>query len=237
MRQMITPQLALHNIDGLARTLAQRGVDPNEVAKSFTHLRSFIERAGTDTAARERAVEEWWRWLETLTGAGSRSVVRSNRTRDYHVAILNACRTHLQSLDTPDILPTLGWAVRLVRYYQTVPGALDQSSPFGEPLTPPRRERPRAETTVPPTTPTPPPKALPTVGAIFTGKVAEVMDAGVIVEVPGFALEQALGRIRAAALGDRRYAKGNSARVEVVSVREVNDRAILDLKPAPKPKS
>lgn len=218
--------------EAMARALVERGVDPNELAKSFTHLRSFVGRAGSDAAAREQAVDTWWIWLETLTGSGARSVVRSNQTRDYHVTILNACRTHLQDLDSDQILPALGWAVRLVRYYHAVPSALDEPSPFGERPPTTRRERPRTEEPRP--APQRPPKTLPVVGSVFVGKVLEVSGAGVVVAVPDYDEQEALGIIRTARLEGRQYAKGNSARVEVVSIRDIKGLAVVELKPGPK---
>lgn len=215
--------------DTIARSLAQRGVDPNELAKAFTHLRAFLERAGSDEQARQQAADRWWQWLETVAGPGARAVVRSNQTRAYHNTILDACRLHVDDLDPDALAEALGWAVRLVRYYQSVPGALQQPSPFGEHAPAPRRERPRPVAARPAEPPQP---RLPAAGDIYTGKILNADESMVIVEVPGLSDKQALGAMRG--VDGRRYRPGNAARVEVVSLRQVKGRTIVELKPAPK---
>jgi hypothetical protein len=214
----------------LARTLAQRQVDPNEVAKSFAHLRALYERAGDD-AARRDAVAQWWRWLETVAGPGARAVIRSGRTQDYYRAIQDACRLHLASLEPKAQVQALGWAVRLMRYYRNAPGALDRPSPFGgdaPEIAPPRPAEPPA----PPKTKAP---ELPSVGQIYTAPVVQVDASAVLVQVPGFAVEKAIGVIKAADLGGRKFREGNAARVEVIGVRTLKSgRTIVELRPAPR---
>jgi hypothetical protein len=53
------PTSILPATDEIARTLAQRQVDPNEVAKCFAHLRVLVERAGDDEKAQRAAADEW----------------------------------------------------------------------------------------------------------------------------------------------------------------------------------
>lgn len=215
--------------DTIARSLAQRKVDPNELAKSFTHLRAFLERAGSDEQARQHAADQWWRWLETVAGPGARALVRSNQTRAYHNAILDACRLHIADLDPEALAQALGWAVRLTRYYQSVSGALQQPAPFGEHAPAQRQERSRP---VAPRPAEPPQPRLPATGDIFTGKILDADESMVIVEVPGLSDKQTLGTMQG--VDGKRYRPGNTARVEVVAVRAVKGRTIIELKPAPK---
>jgi hypothetical protein len=214
--------------DLLARALAQRDLDPNEVAKTFTHLRALYERAGEDQAARRAAVAQWWRWLATVAGPGARAVVRSGRTQGYYRTIEDACRQHLDGLEPEVLVQALGWAVRLLRYYQS-PGALERPGLFGA-VEQPRPKAPERERPAAPKTPT-----LPAVGDIFTGKVLQVDESAVVVEIPGFAVEQAIGAIKAEALGGRRYRADNTARVEVIEVRTLKSgRTLVGLRPAPR---
>jgi hypothetical protein len=224
----------LPSADPLARTLAQRQVDPNEAAKSFTHLRALYERAGDDAAAKRDAVARWWRWLETVAGPGARAVIRSGRTQDYYRAIQDACRLHLANLEPGAQVQTLGWAVRLMRYYRNAPGALDRPSPFGgdapEIAPPHRAEPPRPPEPIPPKTP-----QLPSVGGAYTAPVVKVDESAVLVEVPDFAAEKAIGVIKAEDLGGRKFREGNTARVEVIGVRTLKSgRTIVELRPAPR---
>jgi hypothetical protein len=222
-----------HTADALARTLAKREVDPNEVAKCFTHLRDFLEAAGSDQQGQQQATDRWWTWLETVAGPAARTVVRSNRTRGYYADLLDACQLHLANLDPAALSHALGWAVRLMRYYRNVQGALAQPTPF--------TRAPIATGAQPSAVPQPgassqPKKAsLPQVGDVFTAKVLEIDERAVFIEVPGFTIEQALGMIKTEALDGRRYRVDNNARVEVVAVRQTKSgRMIIELKPAPR---
>ena len=217
----------LPRADALARTLAERQVDPNEFAKSFTHLRALIERAGDDQDKQRVGVKDWWNWLETVAGPGARAVVRSARTQDYYRAIEDACLHHLKPLeaDPKQLIQTLGWAVRLFRYYRAEPGALDRPGPFAG-VEPRAKPKPEAK-------PAPKTRELPVVGDVFNGQVIQIDESAVVVEVPGFAADKALGVIRVAELAGRKYREGNSARVEVIGVRTLkNGRTIVELKPA-----
>ena len=79
---------------------------------------------------------------------------------------------------------------------------------------------------------------LPAVGDVFTGKVLEVGEDAVLVEVPGFAADRVTGVLRAEVIeGGRttRFRVGNAARVEVTGVRQLKSgRTILELKPGAK---
>jgi hypothetical protein len=233
---MITSAAIEQHATPLARVLAQRQVDPNEVAKSFAHMRALYERAGGDEDAQRAAVDEWWRWLATVAGPGARAVVRSGRTQDYYRTIQDACRYHLREIknDPAQLVHTLGWAVRLMRYYRNVPGALDRPTLLGDVPemgqgTPERK----AEPARPPEPPRPKAPELPAVGAVFTGTVLQIDESAVVVEVPGFAAPQVLGVIKADDLAGRKYREGNTARVEVTGVRALKSgRTIVELRPA-----
>jgi hypothetical protein len=158
-------------------------------------------------------------------------VVRSNRTRGYYMDLLDACQLHLANLDPAALSQALGWAVRLMRYYRNVQGALAQPPSFGRASgstnTPSSVQPGSSSQTTNPST--------PQVGSVFTGKVLEIDERAVFVEIPGFTIEKALGMIKTEALGGRRYRVDNSARVEVVAVRQAkNGRRIIELKPAPR---
>lgn len=104
----------------LAATLARRGVDPNEVAGVFRHLRAFLDQAGIDDRTPDQGVEYWWRWLETIAGPGLAAIQRSNQTEGYYREIYAACERTLRELTPVELAQTLGWAVRLTRYYLLV---------------------------------------------------------------------------------------------------------------------
>ncbi|MBA3947476.1 MAG: hypothetical protein H0X37_23320 [Herpetosiphonaceae bacterium] len=224
-------EYAIDIADPLARTLAERQIDPNEFAKSFTQLRVALEPQRGNEQAQAQAVEEWWRWLELVAGPGSRAVIRSNRTRDYYVAILDACRHHLEHLEPELLLPTVGWAVRLLRYYQNVPDALDTPSPFAPASSVPAKPQVPPKAATPAVQPAKP--QLPEPGQrINNVRVDEVTPGGVFVAL-GLPEElQAIGAIRNQDLGGKRYSRGNQLNVEVIEIRRRDDgSAILFLRP------
>lgn len=208
----------------LARALAQRDIDPNEVAKTFTHLRALYERAGTDEAARRRAVAQWWRWLETVAGPGARAVVRSGRTQGYYRVIEDACRLHLRGLEPEPLVQALGWAVRLMRYYRNTPGALTRPGLFGapEPAREPKTPEPEPKPSKTPEPPEPPePPKAPEPGQRFNNVSVIEAEAGVGIIVDlGLPDElSVIATVRAAELGGKQYTRGSRLNVEVIEVR------------------
>ncbi len=194
----------------LAADLAGARVDPNEAQKALAYL-----RATPDT----RALLDY---LRAVVRDG-RAVIRSNQTLGYYRELLAACERHLRGMDAADAAQTLGWAVRLLRYYRTVPDALR-----AEPLA-------SAAAAEPPAPARPAAPLLPALGAVFTGPVVEIDEEAVLVQVPGFAAEKAIGVIKAELLEGRSFRAGNAARVEVLAIRTLKSgRQILELKPAPK---
>jgi hypothetical protein len=78
---------------------------------------------------------------------------------------------------------------------------------------------------------------IPMMDEVFVGKVVAVDETVVLVEIPSFSQERAIGIIRAETLGGRtdRYHKGNSARVQVIGISTVTGgRVVVELKPSPK---
>src|SRR5437773_663412 len=113
----------------LALTLQR--VDLNEVSSVFQHLRDFLSQAADTESAQRQAVDRWWRWLTTVTGPGASTVRRSDQTARYYGRIEEACRKHLRDLRPQEVAETLGWAIRLARYYRG-PGGILPPAP-GEP--------------------------------------------------------------------------------------------------------
>ncbi|HEU4322603.1 MAG TPA: hypothetical protein VFS21_05590 [Roseiflexaceae bacterium] len=194
----------------LAADLAGARVDPNEAQKALAYLRTT-----SDT-------RDLLDYLRAVVRDG-RAVIRSNQTLGYYRELLAACERHLRGMGPADAAQTLGWAVRLLRYYRAVPEALraDHHAP--------------AVATEPPALVRPAAPQLPAVGEVFTGPVTAVDEEAVVVEVPGFSAEKAIGVLKAELLGGRRFRTGNAARVEVLAIRtRKNGLQILELKPAPK---
>ena len=220
----------------LAADLADARVDPNEAQKALAYLRS------------KRDGKQFFDYLRAINRNG-RVVIRSGQTLGYYRDLLAACERHLRGMDAVKMAQTLGWAIRLLRYYRAVPSAPRPSSTTSQ------RERQQiaqaqqpamhgsksTASTVVSTEPSVPSHAtkpqLPTVGDIFTGAVLASDESAVVVAVPGFDERAAIGIIKAEILGGRtdRYRVGNAARVEVTNTRQLkNGRTVLELKPAPK---
>jgi hypothetical protein len=80
---------------------------------------------------------------------------------------------------------------------------------------------------------------IPQKGEVFRGKVLEVGEKAVVIQVEDFDAEQVVGVMRAETIAGNdtsRYQEGNDARVEVIDVRKKDARTILELKPAPRKK-
>jgi len=190
--------------EALAADLAGAQVDPNEAQKALAYLRSKGEG---------RAL---FSYLQAVVNDGS-AVIRSRRTLGYYRDLLTICQRHLRPLqgDYPQLLATFAWTLRLLRYYRAVPEAANTTA---EPAKPTR-----------PTAP-----ALPEVGETFTGKVLDLDDDMVMVELSGYSDTQAVGLIKSPASARPKYRVGNAARVEVLGVRTLKSgRIVVDLRPAP----
>ncbi len=209
-----------------AADLRGKSVDHNEVKKLLSYMRSQTNG---------RALFEYLQIIIKYP----KVVDRSNQTVGHFQSMLEVSERHLRPLqhDYRQLMATLGWGIRLMRYYKEVPSAA------------PRRsfEKPALQlvaTATPVVAPAPAAPAKPTgqslleVGATFTGKILDIdSDSGdVAVEVPGVTTDKAIGRIKAENLGGKKFKVGNSARVEVMDTRTLKSgRVVLDLRPAQKP--
>jgi len=209
----------------LAADLAGASMDPNEAQKALAYLR------------KTRDGRQFFNYLLAIKKDG-RAVIRSGQTLRYYDELLAACERHLRPLqDKPEeMLYTFAWAIRLLRYYRAVPeaaemladerrqGANRASQPAPAPISA-QPVRPAAA-------------QLPAVGDTFAGKVVGVDATAVLIAVPGFGEDKAIGVLKAEVIeGGRteRYRVGNAARVEVTAARALKSgRTILELKPGMK---
>ena len=99
----------------IARALAQRDTDPNELAKVATYLRTHLDGV------------QFFRLLDTMVKNGQH-LVRTGRTLDYYRDIQDVCQQYLgpyrnaKEKKAEEMAQILGWAVRLMRYYRGVGG-------------------------------------------------------------------------------------------------------------------
>jgi hypothetical protein len=113
--------------ESIALELAGRDTDVNEVQKVVTHARVQAERNP------ERAGADFFTLLETMVRDG-RYLVRSGRTLDYYRSLSDVCARHLREFrkTTPEsaweLVGILGWAARLMRYYNTPEGKTELTS-------------------------------------------------------------------------------------------------------------
>jgi len=213
----------------LAADLAGAQVDPNEAQKALAYLR------------KQRDGKAFFRYLQAIKKHG-KAVIRSGQTLRYYDELLAACERHLRPLQNePDqMLTTLAWAIRLLRYYRAVPEAAQElaaqrqlaQAPQQHGLSAPtNQQQPDAQSA--PLRPAVP--LLPAVGAVFAGTVTARDEDAVLVVIPGFDEVQAIGVMKAEAIqGGRtdRFRVGNAARVEVTGVRQLKSgRTIVELKP------
>ncbi|MEI8167533.1 MAG: hypothetical protein WCG26_14220 [Chloroflexales bacterium] len=209
--------------EALAADLAGAQVDPNEAQKALAYLRSKGE---------SRAL---FAYLQAVVNNGQ-AVIRSGRTLGYYRDLLAVCQRHLRPLqdDYPLLLATFAWSLRLLRYYRAVPWASEEKATEqrGQAVAQSRPTAAPVQMASQRTAPT-----LPAIGETFTGKVLDLDDDLVMVELPGFSDVQAVGLIKAPASARPKYRVGNAARVEVLGVRMLKSgRTVVDLRPAPQQK-
>ncbi len=99
-----------YTAETLAADLAGAKVDPNEAQKALAYLR------------KNRDEKQFFAYLRAIVQDG-RAVIRSGRTLDYYRNLLTACERHLRGMPADEMAQTLGWAIRLLRYYKAVPDA------------------------------------------------------------------------------------------------------------------
>ena len=218
--------------EALAADLAGAGVDPNEAQKAMAYLRS------------RRSGKAFFDYLQAVVNNGQ-VVIRSRQTLDYYRAIQQACQRHLRPLqnDYRQMALTLGWALRLLRYYRAVPDAAREKiaqqratpPPTVTPQPPQQQPAPpsvQAQLVTPSTPVEAPPhpteKQYPT---LFTGKVVDGDDNVFIIQVPGFSAGEAIAVLKIEP-GVPKYRIGkDSAKVEVTGIRKVKSgKTILEVR-------
>lgn len=211
----------------LAADLAGAEVDPNEVEKALAFFRSVSEP------------KRFFDYLRTVVNNGE-AVIRSRRTLGYYRDLLAACERHLRGLDAPTARYTLGWAIRLLRYYKAVPqserpsfgriGGVRESEParnVEERTAPPVEQAPAPSKPVGP--------AIPEVGSVFTATISALDASAAVIAVPGCTAEQAIALLSADVADLRKYRLGNPARVEVIALKtQRSGRVLVIVKPGPK---
>ena len=209
----------------LAADLAGARVDPNEAQKALAYLRT------------KRDERKFFEYLRAIAYDG-RAVVRSGQTLGHYRELLAASERHLRGMPADQMAETLGWAIRLLRYHRAVPGAeIARPASNGRhagAAQPVESAQPLASMAVGQAPQLAGPR-LPAVGDSFLGQVVAADASAVLVEVPGFGEEQAIGIIRAEQLGGKRFAAGSAARVEVVGARLLRSgKTIVELRPSTK---
>jgi hypothetical protein len=109
----------------IAQTLVKADTDVNELGKAITYLRAY--------ANQENAGVRFLDYLKTLVKNG-RQIGHSKRTSDYYENIENACSQYLKAYqnDATTMLQILGWASRLMRYYQNAGSIGEITTPIVE---------------------------------------------------------------------------------------------------------
>jgi hypothetical protein len=153
----------------IAQELVRSQTDPNEVAKAFTYLRTHQDDG-----------RKFFDLLAIMVKEGG-YLVRSGRTLDYYREIRRVCDKYLRGYqDKPDQMAyILGWAIRLMRYYQVEPSLT--------PLQPLPSPRPKVEK---PGVPAPPPAGPKPrriqdlePGMVLTGTVRRLQPYGAFVDI------------------------------------------------------
>jgi hypothetical protein len=208
----------------LAADLAGAGVDPNEAQKALAYLRS------------KRDPKAFFDYLQAIVTNG-KVVIRSRQTLDYYRNLQRACQRHLRGMAYEEMALTLGWALRLLRYYRAVRWAAEEKAaerraPGQVPRQAAAADAGTATGARPqPAPPAAPTRELPAVGATFTGKVIEGDDHFFVIEVPGFKPEQVFAVLKIEP-GVPKYRVGkDSAKVEVTGMRETRGgKTVLDVR-------
>jgi len=187
--------------ESLAADLAGAQVDPNEAQKALAYLRS------------KRSGKAFFDYLQAIVKNGH-VVIRSQQTLTYYQEMLRACQRHLQPLqnDYEQMAQTLGWALRLLRYYRAVPEAAQEKAAQQ------RRSSPSRTTE----------RSYPDE---FTGKVVDGDDTVFLIQVPDADPGKVIA-VLAIEEGVPKYRIGkDSARVVVVETRQAkNGRTILTVR-------
>ncbi len=142
-------------------------------------------------------------------------------------------------MDYDDLIQTLGWAIRLMRYYREFPDkapkrTVADSAPAQQPPDAAREKGSPAQSSA--AAPAKPALALE-VGSIFTGKVIEGDENYFVIEAPGHSKDKVIAVLKRDASTPNFVVDKDMARVEVVGIREARGgRTILEVRRAPKAK-
>ncbi len=107
----------------IARQIVQDGANAGELKKAMAYLRTCADAPDGGT--------RFFKYLGNLVGGGDR-IGHSKRTIDYYRGLNHACIKYLKPLqDSPKLmLEILGWAGRLIAYYQASPIAELANAPL-----------------------------------------------------------------------------------------------------------
>jgi hypothetical protein len=107
----------------IARQIVQNGANVGELKKAMAYLRTCADAPDGGT--------RFFKYLGNLVGAGDR-IGHSKRTVEYYRGLNDACIKYLKPLqNNPQImLEILGWAGRLIPYYQASPIAELANAPM-----------------------------------------------------------------------------------------------------------
>ena len=216
----------------LAADLSGARVDHNEAQKVLAYVRS------------QRSSKALFDYLQAVVSNG-RAVIRSNQTFDYYRDLQNACLRHLRGMEYEELIWTLGWAIRLMRYYREFPekapkravasGSASQPEPAAkQPSAPtPAKATPAQSSAAAPAKPAS--GVALQVGSVFTGKVIEGDENYFVIEVPGYSQDRVIAVLKRDANTPKFAVGKDQARVEVTGIRESRSgRTILDVRRAAK---
>lgn len=107
----------------IARQTVQNGANAGELKKAMAYLRTCADAPEGGT--------KFFKYLGNLVNAGDR-IGHSKRTIDYYRGLNDACIKYLKPIqDSPQMmLEILGWAGRLISYYQASPIAELENAPM-----------------------------------------------------------------------------------------------------------
>ncbi|NOK59509.1 MAG: hypothetical protein GFH27_549285n33 [Chloroflexi bacterium AL-W] len=193
----------------LAADLAGK-VDPNEASKALAYLRSRKDG---------RALFDY---LQTIEQHG-KAVIRSHQTLRYYQEMHEAFKHHLsQFQDNPEkMAETLGWAIRLLRYYRAVPDYQPNYTTQKEK----RVTRSEAQKI--------PPPVGPEVGDVVTGQIIRLHNNGAADVKLNRLPDNFVGVLRKA---DAKGRRSGGIRGEVIKIAEEDGTVYLVLKPVKRPK-
>lgn len=188
----------------LAADLAGK-VDPNEASKALAYLRA--QKDG-------RALFDY---LQTIDGHGE-VVIRSKQTLRYYHEMHEAFKRHLNQFqnDPEKMAETLGWAIRLLRYYRAVPEYQPEYTPKREDRTAKtqREEIPLA--------------VEPKIGDVVTGQIKRLNSDGAADIILNRLPDNFIGILRKA---DAQGRRSGGIRGEVIKIVKSEGKVYVVLRP------